>query len=55
MKHEVMMLNDEEMEKDSLLCFILPILRDYAYLNKFDPDKPLTITFKSQIFPVEAK
>jgi len=54
-KHEVMMLNDEEMETDSELVQILEILRQWALYRGFDPDKSLTIRFKSRIFPVEAK
>lgn len=54
MKHEVMMISDE-METDPLLAQVLELLRQWALKQKFDPEKSLTVRFKSEIFPIEAK
>lgn len=51
MKHEIMVINNE-MESDPLLRQVLDLLREWALEKKFDPEKSLTVRFKSEIFPI---
>ncbi len=54
MKHEIMVI-DNEVETDPDLKEILDILRQRALYRRFDPEKPLTVRFKSEIFPITNK
>lgn len=54
MKHQIVMLHDE-LTTDPLLSQIILILREWALSKKMDPSRPLDVTFKSRIFPLDAK